>query len=161
MTFSYCPQCGEKLSMKEIGDEGLVPFCEKCSRPFFPFSYPCVLCLVTDGAGNFLLIKQGYVSENHVCVAGYIKQGETVEAAAAREVAEETGLAVKSVRYISSWHHKRGDNLMLGFAAYVERGEISLSGEVDSAGWFSADASRELLKNSSVAKMLLDDFLSE
>ena len=55
MTFSFCPQCGGKLETKEIGDEGLVPFCVKCSRPFFSFSYPCVLCIVTDGAGNFLL----------------------------------------------------------------------------------------------------------
>lgn len=161
MTFSYCPQCGARLAGKEIGDEGRVPFCENCSRPFFPFSYPCVLCLVADGAGNFLLIRQGYVSEHYVCVAGYIKCGETAEDAAAREVAEETGLAVKSVRYIFSRYHQKGDNLMLGFVVNVERGKISLSTEVDSAEWFGTDTARDLLKNSSVAKMLLDAFLSE
>ncbi len=161
MTFSFCPQCGGKLEPKEIGDEGPVPFCGKCSRPFFSFSYPCVLCIVTDGAGNFLLIKQGYVSEHHVCVAGYIKRGETAEEAAAREVAEETGLAAKSVRYLSSRYHPRSDNLMMGFAVRVERGDVSLSSEVDSAGWFDKDTARELLKNSSVAGVMLEEFLSE
>lgn len=161
MTFSYCPKCGRKLIMKEIGDEGDVPFCAECSRPFFDFSYPCVICLVTDGAGEFLLIKQGYVSENHVCVAGYIKRGETAEEAATREVAEETGLSVRSVRYISGWYHEKSDNLMLGFVVTAEHGDYALSGEVDSAGWFGAEKARELLSGSRIAKKLLDAVLSE
>lgn len=161
MTFSYCPKCGERLVMREIGDEGAVPFCENCSRPFFDFSYPCVICLVTDGEGRFALIKQGYVSENHVCVAGYIKRGETPEEAAAREVAEETGLKVRSLRYLMSRYHAKSDNLMLGFVVTVEHGEFTLSGEVDSAGWFGAEKARELLRKSSVAKELLEIYLSE
>ena len=32
MRFKYCPDCGEKLIMKPIGDEGDVPFCERCSQ---------------------------------------------------------------------------------------------------------------------------------
>lgn len=35
MRFTYCPYCGEKLTKKEIGDEGLVPFCEKCNVPLW------------------------------------------------------------------------------------------------------------------------------
>lgn len=158
MVFKFCPECGQKLILKEIGDEGKVPFCGSCSRPFFSFSYPCVICLVTDGAGNFALIKQAYVSENYVCVAGYVQRGETLEEAAAREVAEETGLKVKSLQYLGSYYHKRDDNLMAGFAAIVEHDGFSLSDEVDSAEWFDYETAKELLNRSTVCKDLLGKF---
>ena len=35
MRFTYCPHCGSELIKKEIGDEGLIPFCEKCSVPMW------------------------------------------------------------------------------------------------------------------------------
>lgn len=30
MRFTYCPHCGDKLIHKEIGDEGLIPYCASC-----------------------------------------------------------------------------------------------------------------------------------
>lgn len=27
MRFQYCPHCGKKAELKEIGDEGLIPYC--------------------------------------------------------------------------------------------------------------------------------------
>ena len=35
MHFTYCPHCGSRLVKKEIGDEGLIPFCETCSIPLW------------------------------------------------------------------------------------------------------------------------------
>ncbi len=158
MVFKFCPECGRRLVGKEIGDEGEVPYCENCGRPFFNFSYPCVICLVTDGEGNFALIKQGYVSENYVFVAGYVQHEETLEAAAAREVKEEIGLDVVKTEYLGSFYHKRDDNLMLGFAVTVKRDNFELSGEVDSAEWFGEDKAEKLLRNSRVCKELLDKY---
>lgn len=155
MTFDYCPHCGTALTKKEIGDEGLVPFCEKCARPFFPFSYPCVICLVTDGCGSYALIRQSYGSGRHVCVAGYVKTGESFEETAAREISEEIGLRVKKLDYLGSWHHQRGDNIMAGFAATVERGAFTLSDEVAQANWYNAETALELLSQSTIAKKLL------
>lgn len=156
MIFRHCPQCGKKLILKEIGDEGEVPYCPDCTRPFFSFSYPCVICLVTDGAGQFALIKQGYVSERYVFVAGYVQRGETLEAAAAREVEEETGLKVRSVKYLESFYFERDDNLMAGFEVTVEHGDFSLSREVDSAEWFGEEKVGGLLVNSNVCKALFE-----
>lgn len=70
MQFKFCPECGEKLITKTIGDEGETSFCENCGRPWFSFSYPCVICLLTDGAGKYALIRQTYATRNYVCVAG-------------------------------------------------------------------------------------------
>ena len=92
MQFKFCPECGEKLITKTIGDEGEISFCENCGRPWFSFSYPCVICLLTDGTGKYALIRQTYATRNYVCVAGFIKEHETAEQTALREIREETGV---------------------------------------------------------------------
>ena len=55
MQFDYCPKCGVKLVPKKIGDEGFVPRCGKCERPWFSFSYPCVICLCISEDDEVLL----------------------------------------------------------------------------------------------------------
>lgn len=160
MDFTFCPRCGEKLSPKLCGDEGEVPYCESCKRPFFPFSYPCVICLcISEDGSEIALIKQGYVSENYVNVAGYVKQGETPESAAVREIKEEIGLDAVSVRYVGSWYHAKSDNLMLGFECKVKKGELTLSSEVDEADWFTLESARNLLRRDSIGMSLLEKCL--
>lgn len=160
MDFNFCPRCGEKLRPKLCGDEGEVPYCESCKRPFFPFSYPCVICLcISEGGSEVALIKQGYVSENYVNVAGYVKQGETSESAAVREIKEEIGLDAVSVRYVGSWYHAKSDNLMLGFECKVKKGELTLSSEVDEADWFTLESARNLLRRDSIGMSLLEKCL--
>lgn len=160
MDFKYCPKCGEKLILKEIGDEGEIPYCTGCSRPWFSFSYPCVICLVIGDNGKIALIRQ-YNIPRSICVAGFLKSGETAEACAAREVTEETGLEVVSAEYVASYYYPKNDNLMLGFAVKVKAAPFRLSKEVESADWFSlADAAAELSKGAT-GKLLLKDYFSK
>lgn len=160
MEFKFCPQCGEKLCPKACGDEGDVPFCESCSRPFFAFSYPCVICLcVTQDDSEIALIKQSYVSEHYVCVAGYVKQGETPEETAVREVKEEIGLEAVSCRYVNSYYYAKRDNLMLGYVCKVKKDSLVTSCEVDSAEWLPIGQGLHALRESSVAQLLLKDYL--
>lgn len=160
MDFTFCPRCGEKLRPKLCGDEGEVPYCESCKRPFFPFSYPCVICLcISEDGSEIALIKQGYVSENYVNVAGYVKQGETPEVTAVREIKEEIGLDAVSVGYVGSWYHAKSDNLMLGFECKVKKGELVLSSEVDEADWFPLESARNLLCRDSIGMSLLEKCL--
>jgi NAD+ diphosphatase len=157
MTFEYCPKCGKKLVPKECGDDGNIPFCENCQRPFFPFSYPCVICLcVTEETNEAVLIKQAYVSDHYVQVAGYIKEGETPEEAAAREIYEEVGLDASEINYIGSFYHEKSGNLMLGYACKVKKEPLRLSSEVDSGDFFTFDEGLKLLKHGSIAYKLLD-----
>lgn len=160
MDFTFCPQCGEKLRPRVCGDEGEVPYCESCKRPFFPFSYPCVICLcIAEDGSEIALIRQGYVSENYVNVAGYVKRGETPESTAVREVKEEIGLDAVSVIYVGSWYHVKSDNLMLGFECRVKKNELILSSEVDEAGWFTFEEARKLLRRDSIGMSLLEECL--
>ena len=158
MEFTYCPDCGERLINRPIGDEGETPYCNSCKRPFFGFSSPCVICLCVSETGEIALIKQSYVSENYVLVAGHIKAGENAENTAIREVFEETGLIVTSCRYLLSRFHERSDCLMLGFLCRVKKGELRLSDEVDSGGWFSVSEAERLLRQSSVGIEMLHQY---
>lgn len=161
MNFKYCPQCGEKLSPKICGDEGEIPYCWNCNRPFFPFSYPCIICLcVTEDNSEIALIKQSYVSDNYVNVAGYVKEGETPETTAVREVMEEIGLETVSCKYLGSYYYAKRDNLMLGYVCKVKKGELKLSSEVDSAGWFPLKIAARFLRDGSIAQNLLNDYIS-
>ncbi|MDR0946582.1 MAG: NUDIX domain-containing protein [Ruminococcus sp.] len=159
MNYTYCPNCGEKLTTKLCGDEGMVPYCEKCDKVYFNFSQPCVICLIADENNNIALIKQSYVSEKYICVAGFLKQAETAELAAAREVNEETGLDVLSVKYLNSYFYEKNDLLMLGFVCSVKRSDFLLSEEVESAKWFSVDEAYEKLRTGSIGKVLLNDWI--
>lgn len=160
MNFEYCPKCGEKLQLKPIGDEGLVPFCEICNRPWFSFSYPCVICLVVDENDNVALIKQSYGdNDRYVCVAGYVKQGEAIEDAASREIREEIGLDVCDIKFVKSYYYEKRDNLMFGFLCSVKNTDFTLSSEVDNATWFTPNEADEKLKKSLIAHQLLIDCL--
>ena len=76
MEFQYCPHCGTKTVPRQIGDEGLVPWCETCQRPLFPMFSTCIIALAVDEEGNVALLRQGYISQQyHVLVSGYMKPG--------------------------------------------------------------------------------------
>jgi NAD+ diphosphatase len=115
--------------------------------------------LIADENNNIALIKQSYVSEKYICVAGFLKQAETAELAAAREVNEETGLDVLSVKYLNSYFYEKNDLLMLGFVCSVKRSDFLLSEEVESAKWFSVDEAYEKLRTGSIGKVLLNDWI--
>lgn len=155
MNFEYCPKCGEKLLPREIGDEGAVPFCIICGRPFFPFSYPCVICLCFDENDNIILIRQSYDNTRYVCVAGYIKSGENAEDTVRREIKEEIGLEAVSMRFMYSRYYEKHDNLMLAFAVRVKGDDFSFSYEVSSAERFTSDEAEQRLSEGSYALDML------
>ncbi|MBD5129687.1 MAG: NUDIX domain-containing protein [Ruminococcaceae bacterium] len=163
MRFKYCPDCGEKLIMKPIGDEGDVPFCERCSRPWFDMFSSAVIVLVVNEYGEVVLLQQDYMSaEYRVLVSGYIKPGESAEDTARREVAEEIGVELTENRLVGTyWFEKKG-MMMIGFIAHAKKAELKLSGEVDSAEWVAAEEAINLVHpKGAVSYALLEEYLNE
>lgn len=136
MRFQYCPQCGAKLALRSIGDEGLVPFCASCSRPWFDMFSSCTITLVVNEEEEALLLNQNYIStRNCTLVSGYIKPGETAEETARREVKEETGIDVDELELVGTYWFAPKDLLMIGFFARAEKHALVPSVEVDAARW--------------------------
>jgi NAD+ diphosphatase len=161
MDINYCQVCGEKLTLKHIGDEGMIPFCETCQKPYFKSPAPCVLVVVLNEYKEVVLLKQDYVSKTHWgLIAGFITEGENVEDTVIREVKEETGLHVKSYKYISSFHHSNRNLLMLGYLAHVQKAEFIKSCEVDEINWFSINDAKLNLREGSIGKQLFEATMS-
>ena len=156
MRFTYCPHCGTKLIKKEIGDEGLIPFCEKCSIPLWDMFTTSIIAAVVNEQEEIALLRQNYVSKsNYVCVAGIMKIGESAEETVVREVKEELGLDVYETSFIQSYPYEKKEMLMLGYRASVKKADLHLSGEVDAAIWAKKENALNLLREGSIAWRLV------
>ena len=155
MRYTHCPDCGQKLTVRPIGDEGLVPWCEGCQRPWFDTFSTCIIAAVMNEQGEVLLQRETRRPDREVLVAGYIKPGESAEAAACREIAEETGLTVTALRYVASYPHMEGNMLMLGFCAQA-KGHVHVSpSEVVSSRWAAPDEAVRALREGSIAQQVV------
>jgi NAD+ diphosphatase len=135
----------------------------------FPRTDPAVIMLVHDGAGRVVLGRQAIWPPGRFSVlAGFVEPGESAEAAVAREVAEEVGLAVTDVRYVGSQPWPFPQSLMLGFVARAEgAGELVLDpDEIEEAHWFSreqlleGDGLSALPPAVSIARNIIDRWLA-
>ena len=133
MHFIYCPHCGTKLIGKEIGDEGVIPYCDNCKVPLWDMFTTSIIAAVVNECGEVALLRQDYVSTtSFVCVAGIMKPGESAEETVIREIKEEIGQDVEELQYIRSFPYLKKEMLMLGYKASVKKKEFKLSCEVDS-----------------------------
>lgn len=133
----YCGKCGEKTSPRST-ERALE--CIPCNRHYFPRINPCVIVLVTRNEEVLLAKSARFNSGFYSCLAGFIEVGETPEQAVEREVFEEVGLKVKNVRYIFSQSWPFPSQLMLGFIAEYESGELVLQAdEIAEAAWYELD----------------------
>ena len=162
MRFTYCPHCGNKLAKKEIGDEGLVPFCETCHMPLFDMFSTCVICAVTNERNEVALLKQGDISNTrYVCVSGFMKIGESAEESAAREIEEEIGQKVEELCFVRSYPYEKKEMLMLGFHAKVTKAELVLSKEVDDAVWVPYAEALGKIREGSIAWQLVKEVIEK
>lgn len=160
MRFTYCPHCGTKLIKKEIGDEGMIPFCEPCSVPLFDMFSTCVICAVTNECGEIALLRQNYLSDTrYVCVSGFMKIGESAEDSAIREIKEEIGQTVEEIRFVRSYPYEKKEMLMLGFHAKVKKADLELSVEVDDAEWIKFEDALAKIREGSIAWQLVKTVL--
>ena len=162
MRFSYCPHCGSELRKKEIGDEGLVPFCVQCNVPLFDMFSTCVICAVTNEYDEVALLKQTNLSATrYVCVSGFMKIGESAEASAAREIEEEIGQKVDERRFVRSYPYEQKEMLMLGFHAKVKKADIVLSVEVEDAEWVPYAEALGKIREGSIAWQLVKEVIEK
>ena len=162
MRFTYCPHCGTKLIRKEIGDEGMIPYCENCSVPLWDMFTTSIIAAVVNEYDEVALLRQSYVSSSkYVCVAGIMKIGESAEETVIREVKEEIGQDVETLEFIRSYPYEKKEMLMLGYKATVKKQEFKLSGEVDSVEWVKFDRALSLLREGGIAWQLVKTVIEQ
>ncbi|OGY61157.1 MAG: hypothetical protein A3F99_00085 [Candidatus Colwellbacteria bacterium RIFCSPLOWO2_12_FULL_43_11] len=98
-----------------------------------------VKCLIEQN-GKFLMIRNTYGEKHWTLPGGGIKKGESPERAALREVEEEVGILLSSVRKIGEYRSNReykADTIHC-FYATANSPKISIDkGEILEAAWFT------------------------
>ena len=136
MHFTFCPHCGARLGSVPFGDDGRVPWCKACHKPFFDIFPVVAITMVVNEEEEVALLKPKYMSEQYYnFVSGYVQPGEAAELCAAREVQEEIGVQARDVHFVCSHWESQQQMLLLGFVARATKGSFTLSEEINAAKW--------------------------
>ena len=133
----FCASCGQPTG---IIRGGWSRRCESCAAEHFPRVDPVVIMLA-EHAGRLLLGRQPHYPPNrYSALAGFVEAGETIEAAVARELQEEAGIAIADVRYIASQPWPFPSSLMIGCTARALGDVLTIdTTELDDARWFARE----------------------
>jgi NAD+ diphosphatase len=133
----FCGTCGRALAPERAGH---VLRCSNpaCAQEEFPRIDPAIIVLVSDGERALLGRQPGWPAGRYSTIAGFVEPGESLEDAVVREVAEETGVAVRDIQYHSSQPWPFPASLMVGFQARcAPHALIKVGGELEDVRWFT------------------------
>jgi len=132
---AFCSMCGAPTAPNRGGWSRA---CQPCGADHYPRSDPVVIMLA-EYRDRLLLGRQPhYPAQRYSALAGFVEPGETIEAAVARELFEEAGIAVRDVTYIASQPWPFPSTLMIGAHAIADSDSLTIDHhELDDARWFS------------------------
>jgi NAD+ diphosphatase len=139
----FCGRCGNPTRSEE---GGYARRCtqEGCGQVHFPRVDPAIIVLVTRREQCLLGRQPSWPRGRYSNIAGFVEPGESLETAVAREVWEETGIAIEGLRYHSSQPWPFPQSLMVGFVAEAATTEIRRNdGELEDARWFTRETIRD------------------
>ena len=141
---NYCQRCGHDLKQREFEGRSR-PTCPSCG--LVVFLDPKVAVVVLISARNKLLFVQRGAEPQigKWCFpGGYVDRGEEVEAAARREVREETGLEVEITRLIGLYSLEANPVIVAAYVGRVISGDLVAGTDAQEAGWFEVGALPDL-----------------
>ena len=148
-TYAFCPLCACPLTWRDLAGRPRRA-CPRCG--FVHWQNPGVgaAAVVRDGQGRVLLVRRGEGSSRAglwSIPAGFVDHDEEVRAAAARELAEETGLIAEIgevLQVASNFHDPAKPTVGVWFDARVVAGDLQPGDDAAEAGFFALDALPEL-----------------
>lgn len=159
MEMNYCMQCGKKLRLKyHETEEKEIPWCDACEAFRYPVFNTAVSMIVQSRDRSRVILIQQYGNPFYVLVAGYVNQSEDAEHAVVREVQEELGLTVDTLRFNRSHYFVPTNTLMLNFTVTVSEDDPHPNWEVDSWRWFTIEEARRNIKPNSLASIFLNGY---
>lgn len=158
MSHHFCGRCGGPTRDKT--DER-AKTCPGCGLVNYPRLSPAVIMAVLKDDCILLARNNRFRAPMFSVLAGFVEPGETLEECVEREIREEVGITVKHIRYFGSQPWPFPDSLMIGFVAEYADGEIAVDGnEIAEAAWFSRNDLPPIPPSISIARRLIDWFVS-
>ncbi|HEU0220810.1 MAG TPA: NAD(+) diphosphatase [Paracoccaceae bacterium] len=142
-THRFCARCGQPSRPAEAGWQRL---CPACGAQHFPRTDPVAIVLALHGDRVLLGRSPIWPEGMYSLLAGFVEPGETLEAAARREVFEEAGIRLGAVRVVANQPWPFPASLMVGCAAEALDRAITLDPkELADAAWVSRQEVMESL----------------
>jgi NAD+ diphosphatase len=140
----FCAACGSP-TVPHKG--GWARQCKGCDTEHFPRVDPVVIMLA-EHRGRVLVGRQHrWPARHYSALAGFLEPGETIEEAVARELKEEAGIVVHSIRYVMSQPWPFPSTLMIACMAQADDDALTLDQtEIEDAIWCDADQVRAALE---------------
>jgi len=133
----FCSVCGAASAMVR---GGWARRCPSCDAEHYPRVDPVVIMLATFEDRLLLGRQPQYPPGRYSALAGFVEPGESIEAAVAREIGEEAGIAVTDVHYLASQPWPFPSSLMIGCTATATGDALTIDhDELDDARWFTRD----------------------
>lgn len=155
----YCLECGTKLILKELKNEGMIPYCPHCEAyRFEPFSTAVSMIVLSPDLKKTLFIQQYGAGKNWL-VAGYINRGETAEEAVCRELKEEVGLEIRKMFFQKTLYWPKSNALLLNFAVIVTSEEVVSNWEIDHYEWVPVEQGIKNVAKGGLAETFFHCFL--
>lgn len=147
--YAFCPLCATPLEWRDLGGRPRRA-CPACG--FIHWQNPGVGAagVVRDEQGRVLLVRRAVGSSGAgrwSIPAGFVDHDEEVRAAAARELAEETGLVAaigEVLQVASNFHDPAKPTVGVWFSARVVGGELRAGDDAAEVAFFALDALPEL-----------------
>ncbi|CAN5296170.1 NAD(+) diphosphatase [soil metagenome] len=143
----FCANCGHE---SDNANGGWKRICPACGTEHFPRVDPVTIMLPIWSGGPEPLALLGRQAAWPVgrmsALAGFLEPGETIEEACAREIKEEAGLTVSSVRYHSSQPWPFPSQLMIGlFAEVTDDKATPDQTELEAVQWITRAEAKAIL----------------
>lgn len=130
---AHCAVCGART---EIRDGGAKRLCPRCGAEHFPRSDPVAIVLAVHKEACLLGRSPHFPPGFLSALAGFVEACETPEECAARELKEEAGITLTTVRYQFSQPWPFPSSLMMGFIAEAADRALKLDEkEIVEARW--------------------------
>ena len=169
----FCSRCAAPVVHAQQGERAMV--CQVCRLRQYPRVQPCVITAITrpnpqTGETQILLAHHHRYGQQtsaqqglqYGLIAGFVEVGESLEHAVVREVAEEVGIALSDIRYVSSQPWPCPSNLMLGFRASYAGGDIVIQeDELSHADFFDLSKLPKIPFKGSIAYELIEQIANE
>ena len=165
-THQFCPRCGAATTAEQAG---WIRRCERDGSEHYPRTDPAVIMAVVDADDRLLLARSAHWPEGRFSVlAGFVEPGECFDAAVAREVEEEVGIAVEDITYLGNQPWPFPSSAMVGFRARAATTELRPDEvEIAEARWFTRDQYVQALRDDeirtpsgiSIAQRLIEHWL--
>lgn len=153
----FCGRCGGQMRPSR---QELAMRCSSCGYIVYPRISPAIIVAISKGSEILLARSNRFPPGRYSVIAGFLEAGETLEECVKREIKEEVGLEVHSIRYFGSQPWPFPDSEMIAFTAEYMSGAITIDhDEIVAAGWFSADKLPDIPPKDSIARRLIDAFV--